>query len=114
MLVCLTSNTQAVWPGTQLTVNTANVFNCQPVRNLTIQQFHDISNSILKTAYLTSTAYFAIMQTSNTTLERRFAPLSQDTLLSTISNLLKSMSKFSYYLLLSAPRDFNTTVSTVA
>jgi hypothetical protein len=114
MLDCLTNNLQAVWPGTQLTVNTANVFNCQPVLPLTVQEFNDIKNSILNNNFLTGTKYQTSITFFTNTIDQQLTGLSTSTQLSTISTLSTNVRAYSYYLLASTSRDFSTTVGTLA
>jgi hypothetical protein len=56
-LTCITSNIKLVWPESNLTVNTTNVIECEPVYPITIREFNDITNSILNTNYLTRTNF---------------------------------------------------------
>jgi hypothetical protein len=57
-LTCITDNIQAIWPGSNLTANTTDLYDCKPVVPITIQEFEDITFSILNTSYINRTFFF--------------------------------------------------------
>jgi hypothetical protein len=113
MLTCLTSNIQDVWPGTQLTLNTPNVFDCQPAVSLTIAQFFGLSNAMTTFYNATTDQYRTDLFENANAIQTEFNGIVDSRWISTVPSASTYVSNFSYYILLSFPRDFSTTIGTL-
>jgi hypothetical protein len=118
LLTCFTSDIQFVWPGSNLTVNTTNVIDCQPVLSLTVQEYMDISSLILNSKYLTGTRYtgnrYKYFRDSIAEISS-WSGVTNSTQIATINNTTKKLASiFAYFSTIDSPRSFNTTVSQLA
>jgi hypothetical protein len=112
-LTCVTSDIQFVWPGSNLTENTTGVIDCAPVLPLTVREFTDISSSVIHANYLSKKG---IPSTITENFASSLAVLSSSpdsAKIGTIQKAQKVIVKFTYSVLVFAPRDFNTTVGSL-
>jgi hypothetical protein len=110
---CLTSHIEAVWPGSNLTVNTTNIINCQPVIPITIQEFFNTLYSILNTGFLRERGGNFDYSNQLQLLKNDLTSRVNTTQLVTLPYLKRSMSSFAMILLDLSPINSTTTVGTL-